>query len=99
VSALQGPNGLIDAGTWFLSVERDDLFIHERVRYLRVDEDARETLASLRRMQTLQPRLLICAHAGLVEDACGAIARKINLIRALLDEDCYGEEVQHPLHR
>jgi glyoxylase-like metal-dependent hydrolase (beta-lactamase superfamily II) len=121
-----------------------DLFIHERVRYLRADEDARETLVSLRRMLALRPRLLICAHAGLVEDACGAIARKIayweglaekgealrraghslrdvterllgpedmmfrltrghfakiNLIRALLDEDCYGDKAPNPLHR
>jgi len=54
-----------------------DLFIHERVRYLRVDEDARRTLESLRRVLALQPRLLVCSHAGLVEDACGAIERKI----------------------
>jgi ribonuclease/clavin/mitogillin len=54
-----------------------DLFIHERVRYLRADEDARGILESLRRVLALQPRLLICSHAGLVEDACGAIERKI----------------------
>ncbi len=54
-----------------------DLFIHERVRYLRADEDALTTLDSLRRVVALRPRLLICSHAGLVEDACGAIERKI----------------------
>jgi glyoxylase-like metal-dependent hydrolase (beta-lactamase superfamily II) len=54
-----------------------DLFIHERVRYLRADEDARRTLESLRRVLTLRPRLLVCSHAGLVEGACGAIERKI----------------------
>ena len=54
-----------------------DLFIHERVRYLRVDEDARRTLESLKRVLALQPRLLVCSHAGLVEDGCGAIERKI----------------------
>jgi glyoxylase-like metal-dependent hydrolase (beta-lactamase superfamily II) len=54
-----------------------DLFIHERVRYLRADEDARATLQSLRRVLELRPRLLICSHAGWVEDACGAIERKI----------------------
>lgn len=54
-----------------------DLFIHERVRYLRADEDALTTLESLRRVLALRPRLLICSHAGLVEDACGAIERKI----------------------
>lgn len=54
-----------------------DLFIHERVRYMRADEDARTTLESLRRVLALRPGLLICSHAGLVEDACGAIERKI----------------------
>jgi glyoxylase-like metal-dependent hydrolase (beta-lactamase superfamily II) len=54
-----------------------DLFIHERARYLRADEDAHEILISLRRVLALRPRLLICSHAGLVEDPCGAIERKI----------------------
>jgi glyoxylase-like metal-dependent hydrolase (beta-lactamase superfamily II) len=54
-----------------------DLFIHERARYLRADEDAYQILASLRRVLALQPHLLICSHAGFIEDACGAIERKI----------------------
>jgi len=54
-----------------------DLFIHERVRYLRADEDALGTLESLRRVLALRPRLLVCSHAGLVEDGCGAIEHKI----------------------
>jgi len=54
-----------------------DLFIHEQVRYLRADEDVWGILSSLRRALALRPNLLICAHAGFVEDACGAIARKI----------------------
>jgi glyoxylase-like metal-dependent hydrolase (beta-lactamase superfamily II) len=59
---------------WLLS---GDLFIHERVRYLRPDEDISDTLRSLRLALALRPRLLVCSHAGLVEDACGALARKI----------------------
>jgi glyoxylase-like metal-dependent hydrolase (beta-lactamase superfamily II) len=54
-----------------------DLFVHERVRYLRVDEDPLTTLDSLRRVLALQPQLLICAHFGLVENGCDAIERKI----------------------
>jgi len=54
-----------------------DLFIHERVRYLRADEDAYRTLESLWQVSALRPRLLACAHAGLVEDARGAIERKL----------------------
>jgi glyoxylase-like metal-dependent hydrolase (beta-lactamase superfamily II) len=63
-----------------------DLFIHERVRYLRADEDARETLSSLQKVLALRPRLLICAHAGLVEDACGAIERKIAYWEGLAEQ-------------
>jgi glyoxylase-like metal-dependent hydrolase (beta-lactamase superfamily II) len=54
-----------------------DLFVHERVRYLRADEDVWGIVTSLRRVLALRPRLLICSHFGFVEDACGAIVRKI----------------------
>jgi ribonuclease/clavin/mitogillin len=54
-----------------------DLYIHERVRYLRGDEDLDTLIDSLRQALALRPRLLICAHAGLVADACGALKRKI----------------------
>jgi glyoxylase-like metal-dependent hydrolase (beta-lactamase superfamily II) len=54
-----------------------DLFIHERARYLRRAEDARRILESLRCVLTLHPRLLICGHAGFVEDGAAAIERKI----------------------
>ena len=54
-----------------------DLFIHERAHYLRVDEDAHQILASLRRVLALRPVLMICSHAGFVEDPCNAIQRKI----------------------
>jgi glyoxylase-like metal-dependent hydrolase (beta-lactamase superfamily II) len=63
-----------------------DLFIHERVRYLRADEDVWDLSASLRRALALQPRLLICSHAGFVEDACGAIARKIAFWECLAEQ-------------
>ncbi|MGD1996419.1 MAG: MBL fold metallo-hydrolase [Anaerolineae bacterium] len=63
-----------------------DLFIHERVRYLRADEDALAVLKSLRRALGLRPRLLFCSHAGLVEDACGAIERKIRYWEGLAGE-------------
>ena len=63
-----------------------DLFIHERVRYLRADEDARRTLESLKRVLALRPRLLVCSHAGLVEDGCGAIERKIAYWEGLAEQ-------------
>ncbi|MBN1180061.1 MAG: MBL fold metallo-hydrolase [Anaerolineae bacterium] len=54
-----------------------DLFVHERVRYLRAGEDAGAILASLRGVLALRPRLLLCAHAGFVSEPCAAIERKI----------------------
>lgn len=54
-----------------------DLFVHERVKYLRRIEDLEAHLASLGRALALEPELLLCAHAGVVEDACGALERKI----------------------
>jgi glyoxylase-like metal-dependent hydrolase (beta-lactamase superfamily II) len=63
-----------------------DLFIHERVRYLRADEKAQDTLESLRRMLALRPRLLVCSHAGLVEDACGALKRRIAYWESLAEQ-------------
>lgn len=63
-----------------------DLFIHERARYLRVDEDARQILASLKRVLQLDPRVLLCSHAGLVEDGCRAVERKIAYWESLLQQ-------------
>jgi glyoxylase-like metal-dependent hydrolase (beta-lactamase superfamily II) len=63
-----------------------DLFVHERVRYLRTDEDIWGTLASLRQVLALRPRLLVCSHTGFVEDACGAIERKIAFWEGLAEQ-------------
>lgn len=54
-----------------------DLFIHEQARYMRADEDLAALICSLRQVLALGPNLLICSHAGLIKDACGAIERKI----------------------
>ncbi len=80
-----------------------DLFIHERVRVLRRDEDLWQTVAALRRVLALRPRLLICAHAGFVEDACGAIERKIAYWEGLAEQaralDGDGLSVPHIVER
>lgn len=59
---------------WLLS---GDLYVHPRVRYLRRIEDVGAHLESLRRVLALEPAVLICAHAGVVGDAQGALAAKI----------------------
>ncbi|MFP3938855.1 MAG: MBL fold metallo-hydrolase [Thermoanaerobaculia bacterium] len=59
---------------WLVS---GDLYVHPRVRYLRRVEDVWAHLESLRRVLALGPEVLICGHAGLVEDARGALEAKI----------------------
>ena len=61
---------------WLVS---GDLYVHEKVRYLRriEIEDLWTHVDSLRRVLALEPELLICAHAGVIEDARGALRRKI----------------------
>jgi len=44
---------------------------------MRADEDLATLVRSLRQVLALGPDLLICSHAGLIDDACGAIERKI----------------------
>lgn len=59
---------------WLVS---GDLFVHERVKFLRRIEDLDLHLDSLRRVLALAPELLLCAHAGVVPDGAAALARKI----------------------
>jgi glyoxylase-like metal-dependent hydrolase (beta-lactamase superfamily II) len=54
-----------------------DLFVHERVKLLRRIENVGQHLDSLRRVLALEPELLICDHAGILDDAQGRLARKI----------------------
>jgi len=54
-----------------------DLFINERVAYLRRSEDAETILGSLRRISALEPGLVICSHAGFIDDPPGAIQARI----------------------
>jgi glyoxylase-like metal-dependent hydrolase (beta-lactamase superfamily II) len=60
-----------------------DLFIHERIRYIRREEDIGGILRSLREVLAREPRLLFCSHAGVVEDAGEAIRRKIAYLEEL----------------
>jgi len=68
---------------WLVS---GDLYVHPRVKYLRRIEDVWEHVRSLRRVRSLDPELMICSHAGLVEDARGAIERKIAWWEGLAEE-------------
>lgn len=63
-----------------------DLYVHERVRYLRRIENVREHIASLRRVLALEPDLLICDHAGILEKAQARLAAKIDWWESLAGE-------------
>ena len=53
-----------------------DMFIGERIRYLRADEDTQAELASLRHVLTLDFDTLFCSHAGVLPDGKSALRRK-----------------------
>jgi glyoxylase-like metal-dependent hydrolase (beta-lactamase superfamily II) len=63
-----------EARRWLFS---GDLYVHEKVRYLRRVEDVWEHVDSLRRVLALEPELLVCDHAGILEHAPERLARKI----------------------
>ncbi len=54
-----------------------DLYLSARSQYLRAVEDAGVILESLRRAAELEPRLVICSHAGFVERGAEALRSKI----------------------
>ncbi|MFN8498276.1 MAG: MBL fold metallo-hydrolase [Anaerolineae bacterium] len=54
-----------------------DLYLHERAKYIRTDEDLAALIESLRRVAALAPRVLFCAHAGVIEAPGEAIVRKL----------------------
>jgi glyoxylase-like metal-dependent hydrolase (beta-lactamase superfamily II) len=54
-----------------------DLFIHERVRHLRPDEDLWLEVQSLKKALALAPRVMFCAHAGVLTEPVTAIRRKL----------------------
>jgi len=60
-----------------------DLFLAERLRYLRSDEDIGRLLASLETVAHLPAREVFCAHRGRVRGRTEALRRKAENLRAL----------------
>jgi glyoxylase-like metal-dependent hydrolase (beta-lactamase superfamily II) len=54
-----------------------DLYVHDRVKLLRRIEDVWRHIDSLKRVLALEPELLICDHAGVLEHARERLRRKI----------------------
>lgn len=63
-----------------------DLFVHERVKFLRRIEDLPTHLDSLRRIAALEPEVMLCAHAGPVAEPTDALRRKIRYWEKLAEE-------------
>jgi glyoxylase-like metal-dependent hydrolase (beta-lactamase superfamily II) len=61
-----------------------DLFLAERLRYLRADEDLGSLIASLRRVMALPVREAFCAHRGPLRDGPGALRRKLDALETLV---------------
>ncbi len=60
-----------------------DLFLAERLRYLRDDEDLRALIDSLHTVARLPVKQVFCAHRGLVRDGPAALRRKAENLEAL----------------
>lgn len=57
-----------------------DLFLAERLRYLREDEDLHALIESLRAVARLPLREVFCAHRGPVRDGPAALRRKLEVL-------------------
>lgn len=62
-----------------------DLFLAERLRYLRCDEDVNGIIASLDRVLALPLREVLCAHRGPVRDGPAALRRKRDRLAEMRD--------------
>ena len=81
-----------------------DLYVHDRVKLLRRIEDVGLHLDSLKRVLALEPELLICDHAGILEHAQERLRRKIQYwedlaaqARALREQGLPVEEITRRL--
>ena len=66
-----------------------DVFIHERVKLFRGDEDFDATLGTLGRIAALDFEVLFCGHRPLAEGGREAIARKLDWLRGLAEKARY----------
>lgn len=62
-----------------------DLYLGPKVLQARLVENTSDLLQSLRRVAALRPKLLVCAHRGVVRDPATALASKIRFVEQLLE--------------
>jgi glyoxylase-like metal-dependent hydrolase (beta-lactamase superfamily II) len=63
-----------------------DLFLGERQRYLREDEDLEQTIASLRTAVALPLERVFCAHRGPLRDGPAALRRRLDHLTTVRDQ-------------
>jgi len=63
-----------------------DLFVGERTRFLRQDEDLDAQMQSLREVLGYDFQTLFCAHRGVVKDGKRAVAAKLQHLESLCEE-------------
>lgn len=61
-----------------------DLFLAERLRFLRMDEDLGALIESLKRVVSLPAREVFCAHRGPLRDGPAALRRKLDVLESLV---------------
>lgn len=87
--ALPSPGHSSDM-TCYLDAERGwlftgDLYISDRTRYLRQDEDLRTEMESLRRTLAYDFDTLFCSHRGIVSSGKEALRRKLDALESLCE--------------
>jgi glyoxylase-like metal-dependent hydrolase (beta-lactamase superfamily II) len=105
---LPSPGHSVDM-TCYIEAQRGwlftgDLFISQRSRYLREDEDIRDHIESLRRILALEFEVVFCSHRGVVTSGAEALRSKLDFleslcerIRELRDEGRSADEITRSL--
>ncbi|MCK5690849.1 MBL fold metallo-hydrolase [Myxococcota bacterium] len=74
-----------------------DLYVHERVRFVRRDEDFEPQVRDLWRAWALDPKLICCPHAGFIENPREAIERKIAWWRELRERALFAQKTHRTI--
>lgn len=90
VEVLEAPGHSEDHIVFFLPEKKwlfcGDLFVHEKIKYFRKDEDFAKTIASLRCLISLDFTTLFCCHRGVVVNGKKALRNKLDHLLRVEDK-------------
>ncbi|BBM83395.1 MBL fold metallo-hydrolase [Candidatus Uabimicrobium amorphum] len=90
VEVIHTPGHSEDHVVFFLPQKKwlfcGDLFVHEKIKYFRKDEDFATTIASLRRVIALDFSTLFCCHRGVVVNGKKALCNKLDHLLRVEDK-------------